>query len=294
MLKNLVIAHDCVLLATNVDYKNIPPENLAHINFDQLKRAFDYVKVQLIKDLKDKEDGQTSRTAMLNTYGRICLWIKSMIKLDEPGDCLALAASVRAILELYIDLNLIDQGRITDIAEKYFSFPIVEKWRTARRIVNMRKKFQLNTTNETTPSDEYLSKPENSDSNIKALRAKLWGKTQKEKPVMPKHWANKDLIQRVTLLDNPEVADICASSYYWCNWCVHPMYFDMINNIKGVHLFNWHLYEIAYKMFRSATELVNNGIGVFPKAELATSFKNIEDETFKRFFGEMVVAARKN
>lgn len=210
VLQNLTIAHDCVLAAMNADYKDIPPENLARINFDQLKRASDYVKAQLIKDLKGMEDGRTSRTVTLNIYGRIYLWIQSMIKLDGPEHCLALAASVRSILELYVDLNLIDQGRITDGAEKYFSFPTVEKWRSAKRIIDMRKQFHLNTTNETTPVDEYLSKPENSDNNVKILRAKLWGKNRTGNPVMPKHWTNKDLRQRVTTLHDPDVADTCA------------------------------------------------------------------------------------
>ena len=215
-----------------------------------------------------------------------------MIKLDGPEHCLALAASLRAILELYVDLNLIDQGTITNGAEKYFSFPTVEKCRSARSIVDMRKRFHLNTTNETAPVDEYLSKPENSDSNIEALRAQLWGKTKKGNPVKPKHWTNRDLRQRVELLNVPDIVDRYVSSYYWCNWFVHSMYLDMINNLDEVHLFNWHLYELAYKMFRSATGLVNNTIKVLPKADLDASLRNIENETFKCFFGEMVIAGR--
>lgn len=292
ILQNLTIAHNCVLAAMNADYKDLPPENLTRINYDQLKRTYDYVKAQLIKELKGKENGRTCRTTILNMYGRIYIWIHSMIKLDGPEHCLALAASVRAILELYVDLNLIDQGRITDCAEKYFSFPTVEKWRSAKIIIGMRKQFHLNNTNETTPLDEYLNKPENSESNIKALRAGLWGKTRTGNPVKPKHWTNKDLRQRVKLLNDPDVVDTYISSYYWCNWCVHSMYFDMFNNVENVHLFNWHLYELAYKIFRSATELVNNTIEVIPKANLEASIKNIESETFKCFFGEMVNAGR--
>lgn len=292
VLQNLTIAHDCVLAAMNADYRDIPPQNLARINYDQLKRASDFVKEHLIKELKGKENGRTSKTSILNIYGRIYLWIQGMIKLDGPECCLTLAASVRAILELYVDLNLIGQGKITDGAEKYFSFPTVEKLRSAKGIVDIRKQFRLNTTNETTPVDEYLSKPENSDSNINVLGARLWGKTKKGNAVIPKHWTNQDLRQRVELLDDPDVADTYVSSYYWCNWCVHSMYFDMINNVENVHLFNWHLYEIAYKMFRSATELVNNTIKVLPKANLEDSLKNIENETFKCFFGEMVNAGR--
>jgi hypothetical protein len=143
VLQNVIIANDCVLAASKADYKDIPPENIAQINFQQLKRASDYVKTQLIKELKGREDGWTSRAAILNIYGRIILWVQSMIKLDGPENCLALAANVRAILELYVDLNLIDQDRITDGVEKYFSFPTVEKCRNAKSTIDTRKQFSL-------------------------------------------------------------------------------------------------------------------------------------------------------
>ena len=292
VLQNIIIAKDCFLTASNADYKDIPPENIAQINFQQLKRASDYVKTQLIKELKGREDGRTSRTAILSIYGRIFLWVQSMIKLDGPEHCLALAANVRAILELYVDLNLVDQDRITDGVEKYFLFPTVEKCRNAKSIIDTRKQFHLTTTNETTPVDEYLRKPENSDRKIDDLKAQLWGKTKKGSIAKPKHWTNKDLKQRVILIDNQDFAETFVSSYYWCNWCVHSMYFDMINNIKNVHLFNWHLYQIAYSMFRSATILVNNKIEILPKADMETSFKNFENDTFKSFLGEMVNAGR--
>jgi len=292
VLQNLTIAHDCVLAAMNADYKDLSPENMVRINYDQLKRAYDYVKAHLIKDLKGREDGMTSRTTILNIYGKIYFWVQSMIRLDGPQHCLALAASVRAILELYVDLNLIDQGKITNDAEKYFSFPKVEKWRSAKSIVDMRNQFHLNITNETEVEDEYLDNEDYSDSNIEKLRVRLWGKTKTGNPVMPRHWTSRNLKQRVELLDDPEIVDRYISSYYWCNWCVHSMYFDMICNLKNVNLFNWHLYELAYKMFRPSTELVNNTIEVLTKENLEDSFKNIENEHFKCFFGEMVNAGQ--
>jgi hypothetical protein len=137
-----------------------------------------------------------------------------------------------------------------------------------------------------------LSKTENSDSNIEALRIRLWGKTRKGNSAMPNHWTNGGLRKRVDDLNDPKVVDTYFSSYYWCNWCVHSMYFDMINDIDKVHLLTWHLYDLAYNMFRSATELVNNRIKVLPKANLDDSFKDIENKTFKCFFGEMVNAGR--
>ena len=288
VLQNLKIANDHLLAFENADYKNIPPENLANINYEQLKRASDFAKQQLIKELKGKENGVTSKTTILNIYGKICLWVQSIIKMDGPECCLALASSVRAILELFIDLNLIDRDIIKYGVDKYFSFPRVEKYRRAKSIVEKRKKLLLNIKTE----DQFLSKSENSESNINTLRKKWWGKSKKGNPVIPDHWTNKTLWQRIEELNDQNIVGIYFSSYYYANWCVHSMYFDMINDINNVHLFNWHLYELAYKMFRSSTELLNNIFQVLKKDDLDDSFNKVEEETFKSFLGQMLIAGR--
>jgi len=70
------------------------------------------------------------------------------------------------------------------------------------------------------------------------------------------------------------------------------MYDEAIHDVKTVHLLNWYFYDLAYKMFLRATESINKVSEALPAKELELKFNNIEDETFKQFFGEMVKAGR--
>jgi hypothetical protein len=247
----------------------------------------------LVNNLIGKENGKTHRTAMLYIYGRIYFWAQSMVKLDKIEDCFALAGSLRAILELYVDMNLMaNSGNLNDI-EKYFSFQQVEKWNKAKHIVNLRSDLGLTAPGEMRPPDDFLAKPDNAEDKIKAIRTRLWGKEKNGNPIKPSHWTNKSLIDRIKSLKNTDVVEIYILSYPYCNFLVHSTYYDVINDAKTVHLFNYNCYYHASKMFLNATNIINNEVHVLPKEDLDIQLDRIERETFKKFFMEMVTAGRK-
>lgn len=292
VLKNVRIAYDCSAAVANADERNIPPANMAAMSFDSLKEIVEYVRREVIERLKGRKDGRTQKTALLHIYARIYLWAQSMVKLDRIEDCLALAGALRAILEHYVDLRLIEAGSVRNDLEKYFSFQDVERWRKARNVVQTKKSLGLANSKETTPAEEYLNAPKNKEVNIIKLRESVWGKTAGGKVVNPKHWTDMTLIDRVKELGDLATTNMYLSSYYYCNWLVHSMYLDTINNPKAVPLLNWYFYDLAWKMLRKATELVNEVIGVVPEDDLRSQFKGIKARAFKRFFGEMVKAGR--
>jgi len=131
------------MASANADERDIPPQNRACISHEQLRRLVDYVKTELIACLVGKEDGRTRKTAILHIYGRIYMWAQSMVKLDALQDCLALAGCLRAILELYIDMELMAANTDLLDVERYFSFQQVEKWKQARAIVGRRTEFNI-------------------------------------------------------------------------------------------------------------------------------------------------------
>ena len=177
-----------------------------------------------------------------------------------------------------------------DDVERYFSFQRIDKWNKAKKIVKLQKDFNITSSDQTAPVDKFLADPENEESKIDAIREQVWGKDKKGKPFNPRHWTNKSLEERVNLLNNKDIAEIYNSSYYLCNFFVHSMYHDIFNNAETVHLLNWHCYNLTNKMFLKATELVNEITEILPVKDLGDKFKDIEAETFKYFFGEMVGA----
>jgi len=293
VLHHLQMARDCVLAAIRANSRDIPPQNWANAAHLGLKCALeDLASVKFIENHKGKEDGITSRTAMLNIYGKVCMRTKSMVKMNRPEDLLALAGCVRAVLELYVDLNLFRIEAIPNGAEKYFSFQKVEKWRVANNLVNMRNQLDSSAPREATHLDAYLNDPANSQTNIEALRSKLWGIDKNGKAVIPKNWPNMDLKQRVNEVGDKELSEIYIESYYYCNWMVHSMYTNLLNNLENVCLFAWHLFELGTKMFLMATQLINETIEVIPEEDVELIIEKVKKKKLKYMFGELVKAGR--
>jgi hypothetical protein len=274
----------CFVATVSVDYKNIPPANMSGIFYEQIKKSAAYITAEFMEKLKDKDNGKTQRTAMLHIYSRIYLWVQSMAKIDDIKDCLALAGGLRAILELFIDINLMFHSADANDVERYASFEEVIKWKSANNIQQIRKRFDLSGTH---PIDSYLSKPDE-ESRIEALRLKLWGINKKGKPIEPQHWSNMDLRRRVEVLKNPEIARIYTSSYYYCNMLVHSTYFGAIHIPDNVHVINFNSYRLANQMFLMATKLINDITQAVPAQEIESRLKTIEEETFKRLICEAV------
>jgi hypothetical protein len=292
VLKNWAIACDCINCTENASPEDIPPGILTSIYYEELKQSVDYITTDFVNKLKGKENGKTHRTAMLHIYGRIYLWAQSMVKLDNIEDCFALAGSLRAILELYVDINLMaNSGDLNDV-EKYFSFEQVEKWNKAKQVVKLRSEFNLTAPGELRPIDKYLAEPDNAEDKIKAIRTKLWGKDRNENPINPHDWANKPLINRVKDLKNIDIINLYILSYPYCNFLVHSTYYDAINNANNVHLFNYNCYCLSSKMLINATNMINSKIQVIPKEELDIRLDKIGREAFKKLFGEMVKVGR--
>lgn len=291
VIHHLRMAGDCVLTAIRADSGDIPKQNLANMAYLGLKCALEELEsVKFIEKLKGKENGITSRTAMLNIYGKICMWTMSMVRMNRPEDLLALAGCVRSVLELHVDLNLFLIEAIPNGAEKYFSFPKVEKWRVANNLVDMRNQLDSSSARVAKHLDAYLKDPTNSQKNIEALRIKLWGTDKNGKSIIPKNWPNMDIKQRVNEVGDKELSEIYIESYYYCNWMIHSMYTNLLDNLENVCLFAWHLFELGTKMFLLATQLINEKIEVIPEEDFELLIEKIDRKKLKYLFGELVKA----
>jgi len=291
----IVLHHlQCVEAATLANSGDIPPQNSADMAHFGLKCALEELEsVKFIEKLKGKENGRTSRTAMLNIYGKVCMWTMSMVRMNRPENLLALAGCVRAVLELYVDLNLFLIEAIPNGAEKYFSFPDVEKWRVANNLISMRNQLNSSALRTDTRLDAYLKNPANSQTNIEALSIKLWGIDRNGKVFKPKHWSNMNLRQRVfDKVANDELSEIYIESYYYCNEMVHSTYTNLIKNLETVCRFAWHLFELGTKMFLLATRLINETIEVLPKEDVESVIKKVDSKKLKYLFVELVKAGR--
>lgn len=294
VIEHLLHAHGCFNLGSIGKYEDIPTENLACISYDLIKQLTDYVKNNLVNQLIGKEDGRTKKTALLHTYGQILCWMESIINLSRAVDYQAIASCTRAILELFIDMHLLYKSNEQIDIERYFSFPDVSKWKTAKKITNLREEYKLTKTDYPNPDKEFLSETPNKENQIELLREKLWGKTRKGKIVQPQHWKNLVIVDRVKKINNKQVANTYLSTYYYCNWSVHPGYSVFPGRKEeDAHLFNYYLYSLCNEMFTDSSTLLNNEIQILDGAKLQKEFEKIRQASDKKFWGELANAALK-
>jgi len=132
------------------DFSQIEPGVRARACHGSLDETWRFSRNDVLGPLKGKEDGQTKQTALLHSYGRMYCWVRSMVNLGNENDgavliaehALALAACLRAILEIFLDLNLLARNEIKDGPEKFFSFEKVARHKIAKKSLCLWGRYQ--------------------------------------------------------------------------------------------------------------------------------------------------------
>jgi hypothetical protein len=211
--------------------------------FVSLRVMVQYISKNLMPLLIGKEDGRTQNTALLHLYGRIYLLTNSIVKLNDFTHCQLLTASLRSLLELYIDALLIKKGIIAEGIEKFFLFSQVSRCRTAKILIDIDKKLNR-------PQDEssVLKQWLPLSPEIEEKKNKLWGGVAK-----PTHWTGMNLIDRVKKVD---ALKLYRDVYYYGNMFVHSGYIDNQKSEEEAHVSCAYVYSFSLKMLKEATELI--------------------------------------
>ena len=247
------------------DFSVIEPGVRARACHGILHETWRFIRNDLLGPLKDKEDGRTKRTALLHSFGRKYCWVHSMVKLGNQNDgeipiaehALALAACLRAIFEIFLDMNLLRSDKIADGPEKFFSFEKVARHKIARKSLALDKAYEhLNGEQRTTMSAFEDDNKDEIDADI----VRLWGVTKngknKRKPKRLEHWTGMTVIDRVKSLGG-DCVRYYQHSYHYCNWCLHSGYFEFpMATKKNASLFCALTYTFANEMFLLATEMM--------------------------------------
>ncbi len=291
VLDCLKTAYKYFEIGSNYDVTKLPPETTARVFYEQIKATRDFAQQNIIGQLIGREDGRTKKAAMLHTYGRIYLWVQSMVALDSAKHFPALAGCLRAIFELYLDINLLANEIIKDGVEKFFSFPDVMKVKTAKNSLKLKKEFNCFSDKESLPMEQFLQNPPDKETQVQKLVLGLWGKTRKGKPNKPPHWTGKTVVDRVRDLKNDDIGCLYERTYYRCNWNVHSGYSDFPGAQKDdAHLCVADAYSNANEMFLDATELLNNELSIIDKEGLRTKIEKVQMVAPRLFWEESVKA----
>jgi len=197
-------------------------------------------------------------------------------------------------LQLWMGQNLLCNSHDDLDPERYFSFPDVNRFKTAKNIVALRNKYNLVDSDERKPVESFLLDAPDREETVKSLRERLWGRTKDGKLVQPQHWTNLSMEGRVRKIDDRAIMNTYLEAYYYCNWSVHSGYSDFPGRrAEDVHLYNWHLYSLSNKMFVDSSILINKEIEVIDNQTLQNEFDKIEQISSRRFWGELVKVGKK-
>ncbi|MDH4203545.1 MAG: DUF5677 domain-containing protein [Phycisphaerae bacterium] len=245
---------------TNFDDKVLDRRQQANFHFGPLHAIVNYLDENLVPELMGLEDGKTKKTAKLHLYGRIYAWALGIVKLNEVGYCQLLGASLRSMLELYIDFALIDSDLIDNALEKFFVFDMAHRYWSAKKLLDI---------------DKELGKPERESS---ALRNHLIDGDQKEENIRSiwgtkrvLHWSGMKVEDRAR---KAGLLDIHRDVYYYGNMFIHSGYIGSPNTEEDAHLLCAHVYALSAMMLKDTSLNISDESNIEHKDDVK---KEIED-----------------
>lgn len=210
-----------------------------------LKEAVDFVQSHVIGILKGQINLSRQEGAVIGIFYRVHTLAHSLIRLNNRIDFNAVAIIARTMFELLIDLRLLARSDINEQdLDRFFSFPEVDRFRKAGRVVEFQKrhpKLADESLLDSSVRQEFVtSKLE--DGAIEAKVCTLWGTTSKGRPLWPDHWSGLSVRDRATML-GPSYEQKYLEVYAILSWYTHSgntAYFQIsekgLESVYGIFL----------------------------------------------------------
>lgn len=285
MIESLNMAYEYFKTWCDFDWSKIAPEDRINVCHGALVKTWLFSRNRIIGSLQGKEDGRTKRTAFLHSFGRMYCLVHSMVNLGNKDDLrvlvaehnLALAGCLRAILEIFLDINLLARNIVDRGPEKFFSFENVERHRIAKNSLQLHEEYKHLSEDQLDRMKSYADGGSDAEIRMNDLIIGLWGVTKREKPNRPSHWTGMTVIQRVKNLGKDYVR-YYQHSYHYCNWSLHSGYTDFLMANKEIaSLFCAHIYNLANKMFTLAIDvLIDELPEILNVEDLKSEFKKVQ------------------
>jgi hypothetical protein len=228
--------------------------------FGPLEAMVLYIHKELVSPLVGLEDGRTRKTALLHLYGRIFQLAHGIIKLNDVVCCHLLIASLRGLLEIYVDMLLLNKGLIDNDLEKFYSFYEIYLFNSAKTLMGIDAEIK-------TPPKESsaLTERMKNEGHIKDNADMIWH----NKPNRIRHWTGESLKDRSRKAGELK---IFRDIYYYGNMFVHSGYVDFPKTEDDAHLLCAHVYSLSLEILKKSTDIICAEINITRK-------ENIEQET---------------
>ncbi len=192
-----------------------------------------FVDEQLAPVLRGLLNPSDRDNVILAIYYRVVALLKSLLKLDAPGDFQSIAAASRSIFELYLDLVVLTRDTSGDSVRRFHSFTRVERFRVAEKIVTF---FDASPTvsHRNVSAERALVTNRTERAAIEQEVEQLWGRDSRGRLLWPKHWSRyQDARARANAL-GPSFEALYVSNYYELSW-----------HVSGLRLVDLQLQELG-------------------------------------------------
>ena len=243
ILEALKVIKRFFVFSLSLDHTKLPPKEIASMNFCVLSGYITYIQQHVFQSLYGQEDGVPKKTALLHLWGRVFGFAQSLTKLDSPRDAYPLTASLRMLLELYVDMVLIRDDIIENAVDKFFAHPDLHKYKTAPKLIEIDKELGRPIS-----ESSELIKYETIPSEEKKKIRDFWNIS---KP--PNHWSGLHLEDRAR---KAKCLDIYRHVYHYGNIFIHSGYVKFPSNEKESHMLCAHVYGSSSDLLSKSTKMI--------------------------------------
>ena len=163
-------------------------------------------------------------------------------------------------------MQLINKNRIENAVEKFYEFPFVSKFQSARNLLEIDKKISVQQRDPMT-YEEYIDK----NTSKYNTTIKLWIKSGSSKRNIM-HWS--DCFMRMRAEKTNELKKF-RDIYFYGNMYIHSGYIDYPLEEEQAHMLCAYVYSLSSDIFNKATELVCQSTDLVNHTEIIEELSRI-------------------
>jgi hypothetical protein len=258
---------------------------------DGLKEAVDFVQSKIIGILDGQINLSQQEETVLGIFLRIHALACSLVRLNQKIDFNAVAVIARTLFELLLDMKLLSSPNIKQKElDRFFSFSEIDRFRKARRIVDLQNKHPELVNNsllDSTERKEFVGQTGMKDA-IELKVDSLWGRDKKGKLKWPNHWSGST-IKKIAETNGSfyeqkylEVYSFLSSYAHGGSSAYSGLSKKDLESVYGIS------FEYARKMYIEAllicSDFFNFKTGIESFSQVITFLKNAPKEILTKYY----------
>jgi len=244
--------------------RNLPRHKKIEAIFQGTRALSEFAEENVCPQVRAALQKSGHEQALAATYYRMCLFLRALAKLDDTYHFQIAQMAARSIFELLLDLKALAAD--PTLAEKFFDFTWVSRYRKAKQLDDFLQAHPRVDTSPHKPALDLVNKP-GVEQNRKQLCKKHGWVDSKGKPRWPDHWSGKDIATRAREA-GVKYEEIYRSEFFIQSYYVHAgaagidsMSRDALESAFAI------AHALVQRLFAEATKIIAERFHLFQADE---------------------------